>query len=643
MSDKYKIVEVHLETMPFKLMIYQVPESELNDKLTYFTRERGLIARDLYNDFLIANCVSNITDFLQYVRQVGTTVEKLNEIREELIEKVMSINPKLMPSNLVLNTNHVVKIKDGKLQEGEIALTDNEYWKKDVYKLKASEKTDEQKQLDMTKVQHIKDLNYTKVQKFWRRLGHYVTVRQFEPGAEVVIVGDRRFTTRTAFEQYIISVCVEEVEDLFIQLERLQIAQRVSPHIIIHELYELCRKSNPLLDFDIYKDNVGEQVEDSSEVDPFESVQQAAQGKPEDFMSEVLKKKAKTFRDVEKKKLLSLAEDMKKKVVGQDKPVEDLVDAIQRASVGLKDPEHPIGSFIFTGHTGIGKTYTAKVLAEELVGNRNTLVTVDCSEYSADHEYAKLIGAPSGYIGHEQGGYLTNAIKKNPFSIILFDEVEKASEKVHQLLLQIMDEGRLTDGKGQKVSFRDAILIMTSNLGVNESQAVEKTIGFGDAAVLTKEKRLQAVKNALKKKFKPEFLNRITAMIDFDALQKDDYMNIIKLELEKLKKYFKLNRTPYSKLTIKFDKSIYNHIYTVGIDTKFGARPLQRAIEREISTPLARKILQDNFDCSNTRVTISAKRGKVIMTVICIKNKKSDVDDPPFYMSANGGEDELKA
>lgn len=630
MADNYKVVEVHLETVPYKLLIYQVPELELNDRLTYFTREHGLIARDLYNDFLIANCVSNITDFLTYIKQVGTTIEKLNEVREEIVDKILEINSKLVPSNLIINPNHVVKIKSGEAKPGEIGLTENEYWKKDFYKLKKD--VSDQKKLDTSKIQHIKDLQFIRVQKFWRRLSHYVTIRQFEPGAELVIIGSRTFTSRVAFEQYIASVCIEDIEELFVQLERMQIAQRVAPHIIIHELYELCRKSNPFLDYEAHKSNITERDPSDDSFDPFENVQQAAQGQPDELLTDALKKKGKSFRDVNRDKLINLSTEIKKKVIGQDAAISDLVDAIQRASVGLKDPEQPIGSFIFTGYTGVGKTYTAKVLAEELIGNKNSIVTVDCSEYTADHEYAKLIGAPSGYIGHEQGGYLTNAIKKNPFSVILFDEIEKASEKVYQLLLQIMDEGRLTDGKGQKVSFKDAVIVMTSNLGVNETQAVEKTIGFGSASTLTKDKRVAAVKEALKKQFKPEFLNRITCMVNFDPLTKDDYNRIIRLELEKLKKNFKLNRTPYSRLSIKFDKSVYAHIYKVGIDERFGARPLQRAIEREVSTPLARKILEEDFDCANTKVTVSIKKGKVIINAECIEDKKTA--EPPFYMTS---------
>ena len=638
MGDTYKITKVSLETVDYTVLIFQIPEEELNDKLTYFTREKGLISKSLYEDFLIATGVSNIESFLQYIKKKGTDMSQLNEMRAEMIDKVLEINPKLIPSNLVVNSNSVVKLKGAKKNKEDKLLMGNEFWARDIYepaKTKPDEGTGASK-LDTSKIKNVKDLGYIKVQKFWRRIGQYITVKQFEPGSELVILGDRSFNTRTAFQQYVVTICVEEVEDLFVRLDNAGLPNRVSPAILMNELYTLCIKSNPFLDYDVYKDTAEcPLVENSADMDPFESFQSAAENSPEDALSAALKnKKIKLFRNVKKETLLALDTKIKEKVIGQNEPIKDLVDAIQRASVGLKDPDQPIGSFIFTGYTGVGKTYTAKILAEELTGNRNGIVTIDCSEYSADHEYAKLIGAPSGYIGHEQGGYLTNAVKKNPFSVVLFDEIEKASDKVHQLLLQIMDGGRLTDGKGNKVPFRDTILIMTSNIGVDETKAVSKTIGFGDVAKLTKNRRVKAVKEAMKKKFKPEFLNRITAMINFDPLTKENYLHIIGLELEKLKVNLKLNRTPYSKLEVDFDKSLCNHIYKLGIDEKFGARPLQRAIEREISTPLARKLLREDMDCSNTLVTIFAKRGKVNIGAKCIKK----IDEAPFYMNAGNGD-----
>jgi len=1034
----YKIVEVELKSVKDKVLIYKIPKADINDKLTYFTRERGLIAKSLYEDFLIATCIANIQEFLDKLKKKGITSEKLLKIRTELVDKILKVNPMMSADNLVINKNNVVKIKDDEEIDECILLIDNEYWDRDVYT-----KSNNKKRLNKDKIGNIQDLPHVKVQKFWKRIGQYITIKQFDPGSELTILGNRNFTSRHSFEQYIVTVCIHEVEDLFIRLDMLGLPNRVAPPILIHELYEICKKVNPFLDYDLYKDSFS--TGDES-VDPFANMEEAY-ANPEELLDRTLRphsKHVKTFRDIESKELLKLDKKIKKKVIGQNNAVDDLVEAIQRASVGLKDPDKPIGAFLFTGRTGIGKSYCAKVLAEELIGNKRAIVVIDCSEYAADHEYAKLIGcfvpgtkvlmddgslknienvkvgdrvishtgqvrevkntfeyeqngemlqisvansnvpiittkgheilairhksctkgesreyrvckptcsqkycveppykdyklewipaeelrindivvypryktageypsridlvdylketknykydddyvwaqkhvkvpryvlinedfmrlagyyvseggasssggtvnftfnvkeinyvieviklirkifgqdvririedrsennsyriyissriisilmsdlfgentykkqvpnwfinlpndhlinfletaifgdgcttiprrvdystvsltlfsqmqlmfrklgyityaslekksnpkhsdryrlyiggnqidrlldefaglnidlkdlgitniqrkawiddnyiylqikniksvnykgkvydlqvdtdtsyvvggiggitvhnSPAGYVGHEQGGYLTNAVRKNPFSIVLFDEVEKASDRVHQLMLQIMDEGRLTDGKGKPTSFKDVVVIMTSNLGVEEAKNVEKTIGFGDVNKLTSDKQKQAIDEALKKKFKPEFLNRITRVINFNDLTKKDYLKIIKLELEKLKTNLKLNRTIYSKLKIEFDKSVYNYIYEKGIDEEYGARPLLRAIEKEISTPLAKKLLREHDrDWSRTLAKISIKSNELNIELHDIEKEH---DSPPFYMEA---------
>ncbi len=254
------------------------------------------------------------------------------------------------------------------------------------------------------------------------------------------------------------------------------------------------------------------------------------------------------------------------------------------------------------------------------------MVTIDCSEYSSDHEYSKLIGAPSGYIGHEAGGFLTNAVMRNPFSVVVFDEVEKASYKVHELLLQILEEGRLTDGKGRTVPFGEAVIVMTSNIGVKEVEAIGKTIGFGEVAKITDDKRSSAVAQALKKKFKPEFLNRIDSIVYFKSLSKKDYMRIIDIELYKLNDNLRSNDTSYKELGLKFDNKVKNLIYKKGIDEQYGARPLKREIEKLVSTPLAQKLLGESIDADSV-VNVTAHRGKTVFKI----DKK--VDDVPFYMS----------
>ena len=630
-NKKYEVTRVPIKSASFDLLIMELPEDEVEDKLTYLTREKGLVRKSLYDDFIIATCVSNINDFLTHLNQKGTDLKKLNEIRAEIVKNIVKLNKALDPENLVLNKNDVVKMSRSG-DKDVVKLTANEFWNKDTYKETEQQILKNQnpkKALDMSKIRSLKDLEYTPVQKFWKRLGHYVTIKQFPEESADVILGGREFNTRTSFEQYVVTICIEEIEDLFVRLDAMGLPNRVSPPILVHELYELCRASNTFLDFNEFK---GEAVD---EMDPFSTMHKtASEG---EFDEATATRKIKLFKHVKKDTLLGLSDVIKEKVVGQDDAIKDLVDAIQRSSVGLKDPDQPLGSFIFAGYSGCGKTYTAKILADSLIGSRRGLIPIDCSEYSSDHEYAKLIGAPAGYIGHESGGYLTNAVKKQPFSVILFDEIEKASEKVHQLLLQVMEEARLTDGRGNPVSFRDTIIVMTSNIGVSEVNDIAKTIGFGDVSKVTNEKRTKAIEKALKKKFKPEFLNRLTGIINFSTLMKDNYLNIIKLELDKLKINLKLSGTEFSQIDLTFDDSMLDYIYNVGIDEKYGARPLKRSIEHEISTPLARKFLNDEV-VGKASAAISVKNEKLVID-ITKEDKEDVVTSPPFYMEA-GNKDE---
>jgi len=484
-------------------------------------------------------------------------------------------------------------------------------------KKKASEKTKD-----------IEDLEFEEKQVWWRRIGQYVKIKQFKEDDAVDILKKRYFHSPTSFSTFIVSVCVVDFEDLFLLLDNMGIPARVAPPILMNELYELCKSINSFLTYENAQD-----LSDESE----DTGREEGDGKPYRTttagpMSQHAKKgKQRKFKDVPKEDLLKLADNMKVFLIGQDEAVDTLTDAIQRASVGLKDPIRPIGSFLFAGRTGVGKTLATKVLADELIKGRDNIVTIDCSEYSSDHEYAKLIGAPSGYIGHEQGGVLTNAMMKSPFAVVVFDEVEKASAKVHELMLQILEEGRLTDGKGQRVSFKDSIIVMTSNVGAKEIESISKTIGFGDGNKITEMKKDTALKEALKKKFKPEFLNRLDSIVNFRTLVKKDYMKIIDIELFKLNDNLKHNATDYKELSLKFDKSVGNYIFKEGINEDYGARPLKRCIETAIATPLARKILKEDLNIE-AEIAVSFKRGKAVFNV----DKK--VEDVPFYLTEGGAQ-----
>lgn len=643
-KNSYEVHPVKLETVEdFEVLVLTLPENELNDKLTYLTREKGKISRSFYEDFVIANCVGNINQLLSYINRNLADSPDLLTIRSELMEKILELNPSLAPENLVINKNFVVKVKTTKKPRiYEKLLTENNSWNTSYYedmnnlkkaltdnsevenKKEKSKKNLKKKVSDKTK--DIEDLKFEEKQVWWRRIGQYVKIKKFREDDAVSILKKRYFHSPTSFNTFIVSVCVIDFEDLFLLLDNMGIPTRVAPPILMNELYELCKSINEFLTYENAQNLADESDPTPNKEGDGKPYRTTTAGPMNQYASN---KKQKKFKDVPKEDLLKLADNMKVFLIGQDNAVDTLADAIQRASVGLKDPVRPIGSFLFAGRTGVGKTLATKVLADELIKGRDNLVTIDCSEYSSDHEYAKLIGAPSGYIGHEQGGVLTNAMMKNPFTVVVFDEVEKASSKVHELMLQILEEGRLTDGKGQRVGFKDAIIVMTSNVGAGEIEAIGKTIGFGDASKITEIKKNTALKEALKKKFKPEFLNRIDAVVNFRTLAKKDYMRIIDIELFKLNDNLKHNETDYKGLDLEFDKSVGNYIYKHGINEEYGARPLKRCIETKIATPLARKILKEDLNVEAV-IKVAFKRSKVIFKV------EKKLEEVPFYLTEAG-------
>ncbi len=283
----------------------------------------------------------------------------------------------------------------------------------------------------------------------------------------------------------------------------------------------------------------------------------------------------------EKEKLLKMEERMGKRVVGQDQALQAVANAIRRARSGLADPNRPIGSFIFLGPTGVGKTETARALAEFLFDDEQNMVRIDMSEFMEKHSVSRLIGAPPGYVGYEEGGYLTEAIRRRPYSVVLFDEIEKAHPEVFNLLLQILDDGRLTDGHGRTVDFKNTVIIMTSNIGTEYIQQVtEQNIERVREQVITE----------LRRYFKPEFLNRVDDIIIFRSLTKEHLFKIIEIQIARVKK-----RLEERKLSLELTERAKEFLAEVGYDPQFGARPLRRAIEKHLLDPLAKEILEGKY------------------------------------------------
>jgi ATP-dependent Clp protease ATP-binding subunit ClpB len=304
----------------------------------------------------------------------------------------------------------------------------------------------------------------------------------------------------------------------------------------------------------------------------------------------------------ERQKLLELESHLQKKVVGQNEAVTAVAAAIRRARAGMKDPSRPIGSFLFMGPTGVGKTELARALAGLLFDSEEAMVRIDMSEYMEKHAVSRLIGAPPGYVGYEEGGQLSEAVRRRPYSVVLLDEVEKAHRDVFNILLQVLDDGRITDSQGRVVDFRNTIIVMTSNIGSDHILNVSEDADY--------EEMRKRVLTALRSHFRPEFLNRIDDLIIFHTLKKEELRYIVRLQLQRLERLL-----AEQKINLELTTAAENHIVTVGYDPTYGARPLKRAIQRELENPLATKILEQAFmegdtvviDCLDEGLSFSKK------------------------------------
>lgn len=294
----------------------------------------------------------------------------------------------------------------------------------------------------------------------------------------------------------------------------------------------------------------------------------------------------------ERDKLLHLEDELHKRVIGQDEAIEAVADAVRRSRAGLQDPKRPIGSFIFLGTTGVGKTELAKALAEYLFDDESLMTRIDMSEYQEKHTVSRLIGAPPGYVGYDEGGQLTEAVRRKPYSVVLFDEIEKAHPDVFNILLQVLDDGRLTDNKGRTVNFKNTIIIMTSNLGSSYIQSQFEKINDQNHDQVVAETKTE-VMNMLKKTIRPEFLNRIDEIIMFQPLNKDQIEQIVRLQINGIKKMLEENG-----VTLQMSDQTIDFIATAGYDPEFGARPVKRAIQRYLLNDLSKKLLSQEVDRS---------------------------------------------
>ncbi len=304
----------------------------------------------------------------------------------------------------------------------------------------------------------------------------------------------------------------------------------------------------------------------------------------------------------EKEKLLQAENVLKKRVIGQEEAIAAVANTVRRARAGLQDPDRPLGSFLFLGPTGVGKTELARTLADFLFDSEQAMIRIDMSEFMEKHSVARLIGAPPGYVGYDEGGYLTEAVRRRPYSVILFDEIEKAHSDVFNVLLQVLDDGRMTDGKGRTVDFKNTILIMTSNLG--SDLIMRMTEEHADSQTIR-----QQIEEILYRQFKPEFLNRIDETIIFHALTREEMVPIVDIQLRRLAR-----RLREKKLSLRFSKNATQFLASAGYNPVFGARPLKRAIQKYVEDPLAMELLDNRFNEGDVILVDTDKSGIIFVS-----------------------------
>jgi ATP-dependent Clp protease ATP-binding subunit ClpC len=313
------------------------------------------------------------------------------------------------------------------------------------------------------------------------------------------------------------------------------------------------------------------------------------------------------------KRMLEMENELGKQIIGQEDALEKIAKSLRRNRVGIRNPKKPIGSFMFLGPTGVGKTHIAKKLAEYMFGDEDSLIRLDMSEFQEKHSISRLIGSPPGYVGHEEGGQLTEKVRRKPYSIVLFDEIEKANKEIYNTLLQLLDDGQLTDAAGRKVNFKNCMVIMTSNVGIKKLQDFGTGVGFGTRSKLEKSEELKEslLTDELKKQFPPEFLNRLDDVIIFKSLTKEQISKIVDLEIEKLE-----NRVSEIGYNLQINKTAKDYLVEVGYDEEYGARPLNRSIQKHIEDPVSEEILSGRVEEGQTiKVSYSKPKDSIVLKI----------------------------
>ena len=428
----------------------------------------------------------------------------------------------------------------------------------------------------------------TVILKYFEPLDQFIRVRVFAREQALQLLRRHRPKDKQAYVDLVVRNCIEDFTRGVLPRIRLRFDRALHADVQA-SLYGLCVEVNPGLDIHQVSIPLAEPAAGPSAGSLLASERSAPR------------------LQVSRSRLRALPRRMKQRIIGQDQVVERLGRAVQKAALGLRDERRPLGCFLFVGSTGVGKTELAKALADGLFADPSRLIRVDCSELAMPHEYARLVGSPPGYVGHADGGMLTEAIKANPQSVVLFDEIEKADGKVHNLLLQVMDDGVLTDGRGELVSLRQAVIILTSNVGADEMKAIENRAGFRARGETRIEHSVRdaATRRALEQHFRPEFMNRLDEVLVFRDLGEADGVKIAGLFLKDL-----CRRAKRLGCELRVTAGAQRCIAQRGFSIRYGAREIGRAVQRLVEDPITEKILSGQLP-AGARLRVGTRRGEL--------------------------------
>jgi len=633
--SKYEVVERLWESAGFNITILQVPPDKIDDKLAILSDGSGLLTSFMYNRFLFNTCIVDPSKVWPFMGSLSENTDLVVSAVMDLKSLIIEANPLLDPRILIINDENIIRLPNqGDTTSTARLLINNPRW--DDTNVESDDEEDidnffsnaEPPRLPLNVNPSIPWAEKLEL-KEWSTTGLVVLVLKCSVDDIPEVFKDKYSFANDdggyeAYRLFIVAKTVADFAAMFQHLDEMGITKKNSPKELVRQLYELVIEENPFLawesvDLDKVKRAViakyGKQQKphlnkfskDSVKGDKnTETKKQARLSK--DFYRE--------FSDVSEEEVNTLAERIKQEVIGQDPVIEEIVDSIKLAKCGFKEEGTPIATFLLTGESGVGKTHCAKMLAKYLTGDEHNLVRVDCSEYSHSHEISKLIGSPNGYIGSSDTTKFFEMMTKSPFSVVLFDELEKSHSKLHDLLLQAIDEGHLTNGKSETVSFGQAIFLFTSNIGVQEVKSVGSRIGIGDGAVVTRDKRAAAITEAVKDKFKPEFIGRLDGVLTFDVLNKDSCMRIVDLQFNRVNELL-----AKKDIRIEYDEAVKEYIYSRGFKKGYGARPLKRVVRKEVFLPVSKLLLEQKLS-SKVVVKVGISEDKLTFSVEGKKSKK---------------------